>query len=178
MEKNVMPGYPVGGCRGASTCVPRPGGIVMLKTIVGSLLVALSLFMLLGFAASESGETAAVELVTFVVVVLLPMAGGAALLYSSHKEKRRRLAGTEAARRRSASAEILRLAGERGGKLMMVEVVEALEMDVESAGEALEELVAQGVAEVELTESGATVYAFHEIRHLKEKAEARGVLDA
>jgi hypothetical protein len=75
-------------------------------------------------------------------------------------------------------SEILRLAGERGGKLTVVEVMSALALPADGAKQLLDGLAMREIAEVEVSDSGVLVYAFHDIRHLSEKESARGVLDA
>ena len=48
----------------------------------------------------------------------------------------------------------------------------------EAAKDALDALALREQAELEITESGVIVYAFHDVRHLEEKSRAKGVLDA
>ena len=100
------------------------------------------------------------------------------MIWSHGREKKKSAAEKEALRTRTLQADILRLAEEKGGKLTVVEVMAGLAVDKEAAGKALDALVGQEVAEIELTDSGVVVDAFYDIGHLKEKAEARGVLDA
>lgn len=150
----------------------------MNKLLAAAGLAALALFMLLGFLASGQALAAPATLAALALTVGLP-AVGAGLLARSHHAGRARLAGRKAQlRRQTLDAEILRLAGEEGGRLVAVEVAARLAIPPEAAREALDALCVRGLAEIEVSDAGVLVYGFHDVRHLGSKASARGVLDA
>jgi hypothetical protein len=138
----------------------------------------LSLFMLVGFLGSSAALSAPATLAALLITVALPAAGSIALA-SGHFRGRGRLARRrDELRRQTIESEILRLAGQRGGRLTAVEVASDMAISPEAAKEALDSLALRELAELEITESGVLVYAFHDVRHLGEKPHARGVLDA
>lgn len=147
------------------------------KLVGGFGLLSLSLFMLLGYFRADITGGPAVEVLTFLLAVVLPAAGGAGLLYSHHRQSeaverrrhRRQLEGVK--------SDLVGLARKRGGKLTVVEAMSELRLEAQLAEEALKELHASGMAELELTDSGLIVYAFEEVRLLGEKKTARGILD-
>lgn len=146
------------------------------KLIAAGGLAAIALFMLLGFLSADVSGGAAI--VALLLVVGLP-AAGAGLLVRSHFAERSRLTGRKALlRQQTLDAEILRLARERGGKLTVVEVATELGVAMEGAKEALDGLLLREHADLELTDSGVTVYHFYDVRHLDDKHTARGILDA
>ena len=59
-----------------------------------------------------------------------------------------------------------------------MEVVGELALTPEAAKEALDAFHARELAEIEITDSGVLVYAFHDIQRLREKAYSKGLLDA
>lgn len=141
-------------------------------------LAVVSLFMLVGFLSSDAALAAPATLAALALTVGLP-AAGAALLLRSHAAERDRLHGRRALlRARTIDAEILRLAGERGGRLTAVEVATQLALAPEGAREALDALAVRGEAELEVTDAGVLVYSFYDVRHLGGKETAKGVLDA
>lgn len=150
----------------------------MSKLLAAGGLAALALFMLLGFLASDAALGAPATLAALALTVGLP-AAGAGLLLRSHRAERARLGGRRAQlRQKTLDAEILRLAGEHGGRLTAVEVATHLAITPEEAGEALAGLTTRGHAEIEVTDAGLLVYNFYDVRHLGGKSSAKGVLDA
>jgi hypothetical protein len=147
--------------------------------LVGSgLLMLLSLFMLLGFLRSDAALGAPATVVALLIAVGLPAAGSVALA-AGHLRGRGRLARRrEELRRQTIESEILRLAEQRGGRLTAVEVASDMAISPEAAKDALDSLALRELAELEITDSGLLVYAFHDVRHLREKPHAKGVLDA
>lgn len=135
-----------------------------------------ALFMLLGFfTADVSGAPA---LLAFLLTVVLP-AGGAGLLVRAHLADRRRALGhVDALRLDTLQAEVLRLAGRRGGRLAVVEVMSELAVDHDTAEAVLKRLHARELAELEITDAGDIIYAFPAVRRLPDKDSARGLLDA
>lgn len=148
----------------------------MKKLLAAASLAGIALFMLLGFLNADVSGAAAV--VALLLVVGLP-AVGAGLLVRAHYQERSRLTGRKALlRRHTLDAEILRLAGERGGRLTALEVATELGVPMEGAKEALDGLLLREHADLEITDAGLTVYTFYEVRHLGGKDSARGILDA
>lgn len=150
----------------------------MNKLIGAGLLALLALFMLAGFLNSSLALSSGSAIVALLLSVGLP-AAGAVMLARGHYADKSRLTGRKAElRRNTIDAEILRLAGEHGGRLTAVEVATALSMTPESAAEALSQLGIRGQADVEVTDDGVLVYSFYDVRHLGGKSTAKGVLDA
>lgn len=134
--------------------------------------------MLLGFLGSDGVGGGAATVVALLLVVGLP-AVGSALLVRSHFTERSRVTGRkELLRQQTLDAEILRLAGERDGRLTIVEVATELAVPMESAKAALDGLMLRNHADLELTDAGVSVYTFYDIRHLGGKHTSRGILDA
>jgi hypothetical protein len=147
-----------------------------MKTIGGLLLLLLSLFMALGFARSDPGGGAAVWLAVLIAVVL-PGVGGVALLTAPLRTRlglERRKARIE---QDTLDAEVLRLASRHAGRLTVLEVVSELGIPEARAVEVLNGFHGRDRAELEVTASGVIVYRFHDIQHMGEKADARGILD-
>ena len=150
----------------------------MNKLIGAVLLALLALLMLAGFLNSSLALSSGTVIVTLLLAVVLP-AAGAVMLARGHYADKSRLTGRKAElRRNTIDAEILRLAGEHGGRLTAVEVATALSMTPESAAESLAQLGIRGQADVEVTDDGVLVYSFYDVRHLGGKSTAKGVLDA
>lgn len=150
----------------------------MNKLIGAAFLALLALFMLAGFLNSSLALSSGSAIVALLLTVGLP-AAGAVMLARGHYADKSRLTGRKAElRRNTIDAEILRLAGEHGGRLTAVEVATALSMTPESAAEALSQLGIRGQADVEVTDDGVLVYSFYDVRHLGGKSTAKGVLDA
>ena len=149
-----------------------------MRLLLGYGLVGVSLFMLLGFFNADVGSGAARAL-AFLVGVGIPGAAGTVLLtqhYGGGGGKR--LAGSrEELKRKTQEAELLRMAGEHGGRLTVVEIVRDLAMGQAEAEGMLRSLVERGTAEVEVTDRGLLVYSFPDVKLLDEKHTSRGVLD-
>lgn len=141
-------------------------------------LMAIALFMLLGFLGSTAALSGAATFAALALTVGLP-AAGAGLLVRSHLRERDRLTGRKAElRQQTLEAEILRMAREHGGRLTAVEVATELAMTPEAAKQALDALSAREQADIQITDSGVLVYSFYDVRHLGEKSSAKGILDA
>ena len=150
----------------------------MAKLIGSALLLLVSLFMLVGFLGSSASLAAPATLAALLITVGLP-AAGAAVLASGHFRSRGRLARRrEELRRQTIESEILRLAARHSGRLTAIEVASEMAITPEAAKDALDALALREQAELEITESGVIVYAFHDVRHLGQKSHAKGVLDA
>jgi hypothetical protein len=149
-----------------------------MKLTFGVILIALSLFMLLGFFVSDIDNGIGAEIAAFLLTILLPFVCGVGLIRSHYKGKAKIEENKKALWKQTMESEMLKFAAKRGGKLTVVEVVSEMPLDHLAAKDILDSLVAQSLAAVELTESGIIVYAFYDLRHLSEKEYAKGVLDA
>jgi hypothetical protein len=148
------------------------------RIIGGVSLMVVALVMFYGFIRSSASLSAPATIGALLLAVGLPAAGGVALLAGRFGGRRRIEARRDELRQRTIDAEILRLAGEHGGKLTTVEVVRELALTPEAAQSALDGMHQRELAEIEISESGVIVYAFSDIQHLGEKSNARGLLDA
>lgn len=149
----------------------------MNKLLGAVVLIAVALFMLVGFLSSDVARGAPATLAALALTIGLP-AAGAGLLVRGHLRERERLQGRKALlRQQTVDAEILRLAGESGGRLTAVEVATRLALTPEAAKEALDELAVRGHADIQVTDAGLLVYSFYDVRHLGEKESAKGILD-
>ncbi|MDH5805638.1 MAG: hypothetical protein OEZ54_10720 [Gemmatimonadota bacterium] len=148
-----------------------------MKPVAGFGLIALSLFMMLGYFSSEVEATLAVRLMTLVVAVGVPGAAGGLLLKAHFGEGKRLAGGKDLLKRQTQEAEMLRIAADHEGKLAVVDVVRELAMGQEEAESVLKGMVLRGAAEIEVTESGLLVYTFPDLNLLGEKSTSRGVLD-
>jgi hypothetical protein len=147
------------------------------KLLAAAGLAGIALFMLLGFLNADVGGGAA-PVVALLLVVGLPAVGAALLVRSHFSEGSRRSGRRDLLRQQTIDAEILRLAGERGGRLTAVEVATELALPMEGAKSALDGLLLRNHADLEMTDEGLTVYSFYDVRHLGGKQSARGILDA
>lgn len=145
-----------------------------MRHISGWLLIALAGFMFIGYLGADVGGAAAVF--ALLITVALPAAGGAALLSG-----RLRVGGGGARRRelrqQTLEAELLRIARAHDGKLTIVEAVSDLAVTPEDAKQALDALAVRGLADFEVTDSGIVVYVFHDLQHLGDKSESKGLLE-
>ena len=146
----------------------------MWKLISGFVCLAAGLFMTLGFAASDKPMTLPVAVIAFSVAVVIPTATGFGLLRSYHRERN----GVARHGAHERETEVLRLAGRRGGKLTVVEVVQETDLEASDAEALLQKLAEQGLAELEMTDSGLLVYHFADIERLGDKAGSQPLLDA
>lgn len=149
----------------------------MGKIAGGVALLGLALFMVVGFLNADVDPTAFRTLVALLIVAGLPAAGGTWLLARQFGVGRRIEARREALRRDTLEAEILRMAERHDGRLTAIEVAGELAVPANTAEETLKELMARGMADIEVTDSGLLVYTFHEVRHLSEKEDAKGLLE-
>lgn len=146
--------------------------------LFGIVLLALSLFMLVGFVRSDADIGTPATIAALLITVVLPAAGGVALLTAPFRRGARLSARKEVLRQQTLDAEILRLAAQRDGRLTAVEVATEFAIPPETAKELLDAFTVRDVADIQVTDSGVIVYAFHDIKHLADKPHAKGVLDA
>jgi hypothetical protein len=145
--------------------------------IGGGLLILLAIFMLAGFLNADVERAAGTTLLALLVTVALPAGAGIALLRKGAGGRKRLEERREVLRQQTLTSELVRLAGQRGGKLTAVEVVSEFAVTPDEAEAALRDLVVRGLAEPEVTESGLLVYAFHDVQRLEEKPRSKGVLE-
>ena len=138
-------------------------------------LYALGLFLFIGFLGSDAPFTTA-TLVALLLGVGLPV-GIATRMLLNKGDQQRRLQKQSELRSRTVEAEVLRIARAHKGKLTIVEIVTELAITSEEAQAAVDSLVRQQVADIEVTDSGVLVYAFHDIKHLPEKRSSRNILE-
>ena len=138
-------------------------------------LILLAFFMSVGFLGANVGGAAAV--LALGIAVVLPGAVGASMIAGHFRGKAGALSRKDDLRRQTMESELLRLAGKRGGRLTIIEAVSELGLSPEQAKESLDALSLRGMADFEVTDSGVVVYSFHDLRHLSEKSEAKGILE-
>ena len=141
-------------------------------------LAAIALFMLLGFLGSDAPMGSASTLAALLLTVVLPGVGAGLLVRSHFADRSRRSGRKELLRQQTLEAEILKFAGQHGGRLTAVEVATQLGLTPEAAKEALDALAVRSQADMEVTDEGVLVYTFYDVRHLGGKSSARGILDA
>ncbi|MCG8467137.1 MAG: hypothetical protein MJB57_02875 [Gemmatimonadetes bacterium] len=143
----------------------------------GSALLAVAMFMVIGFLGASVDPSAPATIVALLISAGLPAVGGSYLL-AKHFGVGKQIEGRrQALIQDTLEAEVLKMAGRHDGKLTAVEVAGELAVPTTQAEELLQELMAKELADVEITESGLLVYDFHDVRHLAEKPEARGILE-
>lgn len=150
----------------------------MGKLIGGFALIAVALFMLLGFFNVDRPLSAGAAIASLLFAVALPGVAGVALVRSHFTSRGYLARRREDLRRQTQEAEILKLAQDAGGKLTVVEVVTKLALPAATAETLLAGLHERGMAEIELTDAGLIVYRFPDIQHLPGKNTSRDVLDA
>jgi hypothetical protein len=141
----------------------------------GIALLALAAFMFLGFLNSSASLGSPTALMALLLTVGLPAGAGIALLRGIGVARGAR---AERLRQQTIDAEILRLAIQHGGKLTALEVATALALSPESAKASLDSLAEREQADLEITDAGIIVYAFHDAKNIGGKSSARGLLDA
>lgn len=144
----------------------------------GVALLLLSLFMLLGFFRSDAVLTSPATIAALLITVGLPAVGGILLTTNRFGRGKRLAERRERLRQQTFESEILRLAAQRQGRLTAVEIMTEFAIPLDQANELLESLVVRELADIEVTDSGVVVYAFHDIRHIGDKPRAKGILDA
>ena len=147
------------------------------KLLGGLALLAVSLFMVVGFLRADVNPAALSTMVALLIGAGLPAAGGGWLLARHFGVARRIGRRREELRRDTLEAEVLKMAERHGGRLTAVEVAGELAVPATTAEELLHELMRRELAEIEITDSGLLVYSFNDLRHLSEKGTARGLLE-
>lgn len=150
----------------------------MAKLIGGGALIAVALFMLLGFFNVSRPLAAPAAVATLLFTVALPGAAGIALMRSHFAAKGNLARRRDDLRRQTQEAEILKAAQELGGRLTVVEVTARLALPATTVEALLAGLHERGLAEIEVTDEGLIVYRFPDVQQLPGKATSRDVLDA
>ena len=152
----------------------------MLKLGGGIALLMVSVFMAIGFlAGGAADQSLGVRIFAFLVSSGIPGVGGVALL-RAHLKQRAALPAPNAVPalpRERWTSELIKLAAKHGGRLTVVEAVAESSLTPEEVQQALDELCAQSVAELQMTESGLVVYAFRDLLLLGEKSNSKGLLE-
>ena len=149
----------------------------MGRLLGGFTLLAVALFMVVGFLRADVNPAALRTMVALLIGAGLPAVGGSWLLARHFGVGRRIGRRREELRRDTLEAEILKMAARHGGRITVVEVAGGMAVAAGTAEELLNELMRRELAEIEITDSGLLVYAFHDLRHLSEKESARGLLE-
>jgi len=144
------------------------------RTIGGIALLALAGLMFVGFLRSDAELASLRTVLALLITVGIPGGAGVMLLRAPGGRRSKRV---EELRRQTIEAEILRLAMQHGGRLTVVEVASALALPSESAKTTLDSLAERELADLEITDKGVIVYAFHDAKHLSGKHSAKGILD-
>ena len=144
------------------------------RTIGGIALLALAALMFVGFLRSDAELSSLRTVLALLITVGIPGGAGIMLLRAPGGRRSKRV---EELRRQTIEAEILRLAMQHGGRLTVVEVASALALPSESAKTTLDSLAERELADLEITDKGVIVYAFHDAKHLSGKHSAKGILD-
>jgi hypothetical protein len=144
------------------------------RTIGGIALLALAALMFVGFVRSDAELASLRTVLALLITVGIPGGAGVMLLRAPGGRRSKRV---EELRRQTIEAEILRLAMQHGGRLTVVEVASALALPPESAKTTLDSLAERELADLEITDKGVIVYAFHDAKHLSGKHSAKGILD-
>jgi hypothetical protein len=149
----------------------------MRRLALGGGLLLVAALMLLGFLVGDADPSAPATVAAILISVGIPAATGGWLIAKhfglgrAAEERRERL------RQDTLEAEVLRMAGRYDGRLTAVEVAGELGVPAGTAKELLDALMANDLADIEITESGVLVYAFHDVQHLSEKPAAKKLLD-
>lgn len=149
-----------------------------MKLFGGALLIGAALFMALGFALSDSTRSFGVTAAALLIAVGIPAGAGIALIRSHFREQRLLTADRADLRLQTWESELVKLAGSHGGKLTVVEAVAATGLRAPQVEEAFRSLHEQGIAEIEVTDSGLLVYQFRDVRLRGEKGDSKPILEA
>lgn len=149
----------------------------MGKLLGGGALIAVALFMLLGFFNSGP-KSAGAAIATLLLVVGLPAAAGAALIRWHFQTTRGFAQRKDELRRQTQESEILQFARDQQGKLTVVEVATHLALPAPAVEAILAGMHERGMADIEITDAGLIVYTFPDIQKLSGKAASRDILNA
>lgn len=149
-----------------------------MKVLGGVLLIGVALFMGLGFALSDATRSLGTTIAALLIAVGVPAGAGVALIHSHYRSRWLRTADRDELRLQTWESELVKLAAERGGKLTVVEAVAATGLRAPQVEEAFRSLTQQGVADIDVTDSGMLVYRFPDVQLQEEKGGSRPILEA
>lgn len=149
-----------------------------MKVLVGGLLIGVALFMAIGFAVSDATRSLGTTIASLLIAVGIPAGAGLALIQSHYRNRRMLTADRAELRLQTWESELVKLAAERGGKLTVVEAVAATGLRAPQVDEAFRSLTQQGVADIDVTDSGMLVYRFPDVQLMGEKGGSKPILDA
>ncbi len=149
-----------------------------MKVLGGALLIGVALFMAIGFAVSDATRSLGTTIATLLIAVGIPAGAGLALIQSHYQGRRLLTADRAELRLQTWESELVKLAAERGGKLTVVEAVAATGLRAPQVEEAFRSLTQQGVADIDVTDSGMLVYRFPDVQLMGEKGGSKPILDA
>ncbi len=149
-----------------------------MKVLGGGLLIGVALFMAIGFALSDATRSLATTIGTLLIAVAIPAGAGIALIQSHYRGQRLQSADRAELRLQTWESELVKLASERGGKLTIVEAVAATGLRAPQVEEAFRSLTQQGVADIDVTDSGMLVYRFPDVQLLREKGGSKPILES
>lgn len=149
----------------------------MNKATSGSLLIALSLFMLMGMFNAHN-LTFVSGLMAFLIAVALPGGAGSYLLFTHFQQNKQLVENKARMGLKTLESEIIKMARRNQGRLTVMEVAVEFAIDKEVAEQALDSLAQQKYADYEVTDSGLLVYTFHELELLNDKSQSRRLEDA
>lgn len=142
------------------------------------MLIGVAVFMAIGFAVSSATRSLGTTIATLLIAVGIPAGAGLALIQSHYRNRRMLTADRAELRLQTWESELVKLAAERGGKLTVVEAVAATGLRAPQVDEAFRSLTQQGVADIDVTDSGMLVYRFPDVQLLEEKGGSKPILDA
>lgn len=154
------------------------GGRGWLRLVGGTVLIGVALFMALGFAVSTAPRSLGTTIAALLVAVGIPGGAGLALIASHFRARRLLTADRAELRLQTWETELTRLAAEKGGKLTVVEAVVATGLRAPQVEQALRSLTEQGIADIDVTESGMLVYRFPDVQRVGEKHGSTPILDS
>ncbi len=149
-----------------------------MRVLGGASLIGVALFMAAGFAGSDATRSLGTTIAAPLIAVGVPAGAGVALIHSHYRNRRLRTADRAELRLQTWESELVKLATERGGKLTVVEAVAATGLRAPQVDEALRSLTLQGVADIDVTDSGMLVYRFPDVQLLEEKGGSKPILDS
>lgn len=149
-----------------------------MKVLGGALLIGVALVMALGFALSDATRSLGVTIAALLITVAVPAGAGVALIQSHYRNQRLLTADRAELRLQTWESELVKLAAERGGKLTVVEAVAATGLRAPQVDEAFRSLTQQGVADIDVTDSGMLVYRFPDVLLMEEKGGSKPILES
>ena len=134
--------------------------------------------MALGFALSDATRSLGTTVAALLIAVGVPAGAGVALIQSHYRNRRLWTADRAELRLQTWESELVKLAAERGGKLTVVEAVAATGLRAPQVDEAFRSLTQQGVADIDVTDSGMLVYRFPDVLLMEEKGGSKPILES